>query len=252
MSFLAKNKSCIVITGAESGIGLSMAKIFVSQGHQVIAVGKRQEKLDEAKSLCPQLITVFSDLSIENQRVALMQRITADFPQVNVLINNAAVNRFPAPITQATEQDWEVYKEEINTDLIAPIHLAILFLPHLVQKQNSLIVNVTCETAFVPVAIEPAYSASKAGMHSFTLSLRHQLRDTPVQVIEVIPPLVDTDMLPTRWKDRAISPDEFSKHAVQQLLEDKPEVGYKNEKIFRASRDELDALFNEWNNVHHA
>jgi uncharacterized oxidoreductase len=228
-----------------------MAKLFLSHGHQVIAVGKRQEKLDEAKAMCSELITVLSDISVESQRVSLMQRITSEFPQVNVFINNAAVNRFPAPLTQASDQDWEVYKEEINTDLIAPIHLAILFLPHLVQKEHSLIVNVTCETAFVPVAIEPAYSASKAGLHSFTLSLRHQLKDTPVEVVEFIPPLVDTEMLPQRWKERAISPDEFSKHAVQQLLDGgKPEIGYKNENIFRASRDELDSLFTEWNNVH--
>lgn len=161
MSFLKQTKSSILITGAESGIGFEMAKAFVSQGHQVIAVGRRQEKLDEAKSSIPDLITIYSDLSIENQRVSLMQRVASEFPQISVLVNNAAVNHFPAPMSQATEQDWEKYKEEINTNLIAPIHLSILFLPHLVHKPHAMIVNVTCETAFVPVAVEPAYSASK-------------------------------------------------------------------------------------------
>jgi len=241
------NKSCIVITGAESGIGLEMAKGFMSQGHQVIAVGRRQEKLDQAKSMCSQLVTILCDVSIEEQRVQLMQRLKSEFPQVNVLINNAAVDRQHPPLSQTSDHDWESYKDEINTNLIAPIHLSILFLPHLTQKQHAMIINVTDEKAFVPSAREPAYSASKAGLHSFNLSLRHQLKDTSVVVVEMIPPLVETDLLLPSQKGKGIKPEEFAQHALQQLQEGAIEIGYHNEKIFRGSRDELDRMFDEIN-----
>eukprot|EP01034_Spumella_vulgaris_P041211 gene41211-51014_t len=102
-----QNKSCIVITGGESGIGLELAKGFMSQGHQVIAVGKRQEKLDQAKSCCSQLVTILCDVSIEEQRIQLIQKLSTEFPQVNVLINNAAVDRIPPPLSQTSDHDWE-------------------------------------------------------------------------------------------------------------------------------------------------
>jgi len=242
-----QDKSCIVITGAESGIGLELAKVFISQGHQVIGVGKRQDKLDAAKSQCSQLITVLCDLNIENERVAMVQKLFSDFPQVNVLINNAGVDRFPPPLSQTSDHDWACYKEEIEINLIAPIHLSILFAPHLTQKGNAMIVNVTDEKAFVPSAREPAYSAAKAGLHSFTLSLRHQLKDTPISVVEFIPPVVDTEMLPSHMRGRGIKPDVFAQSAVQQLYENKIEIGYGNEKIFRASREELDKHFEDMN-----
>jgi len=241
------NKSCIVITGGESGIGLELVKGFTSQGHQVIIVGKKQDKLDQAKACCSQLVTILCDVSIEEQRVQLMQRLSSDFPQVNVLINNAAIDRIPPPLSQTSDHDWELYKEEIATNLIAPIHLSILFLPHLTQKPQAMIINVTDEKAFVPCAREPAYSASKAGLHSFTLSLRHQLKDTSVVVVEMIPPLVDTEMLPSSQRGRGIKPELFAQSALKQLGEGAIEIGYENEKVFRASRDELDKLFCEKN-----
>jgi len=173
MSFLktAATKSTILITGGASGIGLALAKRLIALQHTVVVVGRRESQLQLARNECPDIVTIQADISNGTERKTLMLHIAKEFPSFNVLINNAAVNRFPAPLTQATEQDWEVYKEEINTDLIAPIHLAILFLPHLVQKQNSLIVNVTCETAFVPVAIEPAYSAAKGELQSLEFLL---------------------------------------------------------------------------------
>jgi uncharacterized oxidoreductase len=236
-----------VITGGESGIGLELAKGFMSQGHQVIAVGKNQEKLDKAKSCCSQLVTILCDVGIEEQRIQLIQKLSTEFPQVNVLINNAAVDRIPPPLSQTSDHDWELYKEEINTNLIAPIHLSILFLPHLTKMAQAMIINVTDEKAFVPCAREPAYSASKAGLHSFTLSLRHQLKDTSVVVVEFIPPAVDTDLLPASQRERGIKPEVFAQSALQQLSEGAIEIGYQNEKIFRASRDELDKIFLEKN-----
>ncbi len=160
-----QNKSCIVITGGASGIGLELGKGFMSQGHQVIAVDKNQDKLDKAKSCCSQLVTILCDISIEEQRVQLAQRLFTEFPQVNVLLNNAGVDRIPPPLSQTSDHDWEVYKEEIHTNLVAPIHLSVLFLPHLTQKAQAMIINVTDTKAFVPCAREPAYSAAKGKSH---------------------------------------------------------------------------------------
>jgi len=244
-----ENKSCIVITGAESGIGLELSKIFLSQGHIVVGVGKNKDKLDAAMTQCPQLVTILCDIGIEKDRVALVEKLSKDFPQVNVLINNAAVNRFPPSLTEVSDEDWKVFQEELNTDLTAPMHLSTLFVPFLKQKQNAMIVNVTCETAFVPVAKEPIYSVAKAGLHALTLVLRFQLKDASVHVVEMIPPLVDTDMLPSQWKHKAIKADLFAQSAVEQLEQGALEIGYHNEKIFRGDRDTLDGLFREWNHA---
>jgi uncharacterized oxidoreductase len=242
-----QNKSCIVITGGESGIGLELTKGLLSQGHQVIIVGKRQDKLDEAKTELSQVVTILCDISSDVERVNLMQRLSAEYPQVNVLINNAAVNHFPPPLAECTDQEWTRFKEAIDVDLVAPMHLSTLFIPYLIQRENALIVNVTCETAFIPVSREPIYSAAKAGLHALTLILRHQLMGSNVSVVEMIPPLVDTEMLPEKWRARSIKADIFAKSALEQLMDGAIEIGYHNEKIYRSSEEQREKIFNEWN-----
>jgi len=242
-----QNKACIVITGGESGIGLELAKGFMNQGHQVIVVGKKQDKLDELKAECTQIVTILCDIGSDLERVNLMQRLSAEYPQVNVLINNAAVNRFPPPLVNCNNEEWAKFKEEISTDLVAPMHLSTLFIPYLVKRDNALIVNVSCETAFVPVSREPIYSAAKAGLHALTLVLREQLKSTSVGVVEMIPPLVDTDMLPEKWKGRAIKAETFAESALEQLCEGAIEIGYHNEKVYRGTAEEREAILADWN-----
>jgi uncharacterized oxidoreductase len=229
MSFLKsqQNKSCIVITGGESGIGIELAKGFMSE--------------------FAQLVTILCDISSDVERVNLMQRLSVEYPQVNVLINNAAVNHFPSPLVNCTDQEWSQFKEAIEVDLVAPMHLSTLFIPYLIQRDNALIVNVTCETAFVPVSREPIYSAAKAGLHALTLMLRHQLMDSNVSVVEMIPPLVDTEMLPEQWRARSIKADIFVKSALEQLLDSAIEIGYHNEKIYRGSEEQREQIYKEWN-----
>lgn len=247
MSFLNDGKkSTILITGVGSGIGLALAKNLMSLGHRVIGVEKDTNKMPSCKPHCSDC-WVF-DIGIESDRINLVDRIKSQCPDLNVLINNAAVNNFVPPLKDTTEGDWALHKEELNVNLVAPIHLSILLLPHLVSKDNGLVVNVTDVLAFVPAARFPTYCASKAALHSFTMSMRHQLRDTSVKVVELIPPMCDTEMLPADQKGLAIDPNDYAKHAVEQVLKDVPEVGYPgSEKIIRGSRDDLDAQFREWN-----
>jgi uncharacterized oxidoreductase len=247
MSFLnSGKKSTIVITGVGSGIGLALAKNLASLGHKVIGVERDQAKIQGCKAHVSDCWVY--DIGVEADRVNLIERIKSQCPDVNVLINNAGVNNFVPPLKDTTESDWALHKEELNVNLVAPIHLSILLLPHLVSKEHGLIINVTDVLAFVPAARFPTYCATKAALHSFTMSMRHQLRDTSVKVIELIPPMCDTAMLPADQKGQAVDPTEFAKHAVEQVLKDVPEVGFRgSEKIIRGPRDDLDAQFQEWN-----
>ncbi len=162
MSFLVDAiKSSILITGGGSGIGLSLAKQFIALGHEVIAVGRTQSKLDSAKAECPKLITFTADISNEKGRNDLLQRIVNDYPQVNVLVNNAAVIRRPPPLSNVKPKDWSPLLEEININLVGLIHLSLLFLPHLNQKPKAMIVNVSSVVAFTTYASAPIYTVTK-------------------------------------------------------------------------------------------
>lgn len=248
MSFLnAAKKSSVLITGADSGIGFAYAKHLLNLGHEVMSVGRKREKLEEAKMLCPQLITCQLDLADEQQRKKLYNDITAHFPQMNVLINNAGISGYGTAVTDmkdTTEEEWKQMSYEFNTDLVAPIHLSTLFLPHLLSKERALIANVTSLEAFVPSAQEPVYSAAKAGLHSFTKSLRYQLRNTPCDVVEILPPKVATEMLPEEVRATAMKPEEFVQYAMDLMNKGQEEVGYEEtERVLRAGRAELDEMF---------
>eukprot|EP01034_Spumella_vulgaris_P029545 gene29545-36612_t len=241
MSFLGNStqKSTIVITGGATGIGLGLAKALVALGHEVIVGGRRTDKLEAAKAAVPGLKTIQVDVSTDAGRIAFHKQITTQYPDLNVLINNAgAANWLLLP--NATPEDWAKSQVEFATNLAAPIHLAILFLPHLQTKKHSLIANVSSMSAFFPAAQISMYSASKAGLHSFTQSLRFQLKNTSVQVVEIVPPSVATDMNPST---DAVPVDVYAADVIRQLLEGKNvEIGHESDHILRGSRDVLDAM----------
>ncbi len=241
MSFLNNStKSSIVITGGASGIGLSVAKRLVALGHEVIVGGRRAAQLAIAKSEVPGLKTIEVDVSTEAGRIDFHKQILKEYPQVNVLINNAGIANKVSALKDSTDADWNEYKSELAINLEAPIHLAILFLPHLQTKEHSLIANVTSILAFFPLVKGPVYCATKAALHSFTVSLRHQLKDTSVEVFEIIPPAVKTAM---NSMSTAMDVEVYAEDVVAQLVEGKNvEIGYQSEHIIRGSRDGLDAL----------
>jgi uncharacterized oxidoreductase len=140
------------------------------------------------------------------------------------------------------KEEWSYYTQEIAANLEAPIHLAMLFAPYLAQKEEAAILNVTSGLAFTPMAIAPIYSATKAGLHSFTMSLRHQLAGTPVEVIEIAPPAVNTDLGGAGLHTFGVPLNEFADGIFRGLAEGKTEIGYGTSEIaLRMSRDEIDA-----------
>jgi len=175
----------ILITGGASGIGLALAQRFLSAGNTVIICGRREDALLDAKRRFPALHIRTCDVSIPAERVALFEWVVDSFPLLDVLVNNAGVQR--RVDLSASSFDHS----EIAINLEAPIHLCMLFSSYL-SKRNGCIINVTFGLAFSPLAAVPVYSATKAAMHSFTLSLRHQLKS--VRVVELLPPAVNTDL----------------------------------------------------------
>ncbi len=236
----------ILITGGGSGIGLALAKRFLAAESEVILCGRRQQTLETAKRECPKFHTFVCDVSQASERVRLAQRLTSDFPRLNVIINNAGVQNRPPSVLQS--QEWSDTEREIATNLSAPIHLAMLFAPHLAKQKAAAIINVTSGLSFSPLAFMPVYCATKAALHSFTLSLRHQLVNTSVSVIEVVPPAVQTDLGGKGLHDFGVPLEAFADHAVKGIASGELEFGYQlSEKARLASRQELDAIFKGMN-----
>jgi len=231
----------ILITGGSAGIGLAFAERFIKAGNKVIVCGRREEALQQAKEKFPNLVTYVSDLSIEADRIKLFDWITANYPDVNVLVNNAGIQqRFNVLKTDA-KTDWSYFNKEITINMEASIQFSMLFAPYFATKKEATIINVTSGLAFTPMAIAPIYSATKAAMHSFTVSLRHQLTDTSVEVIEVAPPAVNTDLGGAGLHTSGEPLDAFADGIFQGLSEGKVEIGYGSSAIrLRMSRDEVD------------
>ena len=235
----------VLVTGDASGIGLAIAERFLQAGSEVIVCGRRADKLREAKAGRPKLETHVADASSALGRETLLEWITNEFPRTNVLVNNAGIQR---RIRLADAEPWEQSHDEIAINLEAPIHLSRLFIPHLLKQKHAAIINVTSGLSFVPLASVPVYCATKAALHSFTLSLRQQLKDTPIQVIEIIPPAVDTDLGGPGLHTFGVNLNEFADDVMGKIQAGAVEAAYGfAEQVSRASRDELTTIFQRMN-----
>jgi uncharacterized oxidoreductase len=183
----------IFLTGGTSGIGRGLAEAFHSLGNQVIISGRREDRLVEICAANPGMRHFALDVRDPAAIRAVVARVVAEFPSLNCVFNNAGVQRRLEFVPgQALDDDG--LQDEIETNLLGVIRLAAAFVPHLSGRQNAVLVNVSSGLAFVPLARFPVYCASKAAVHSFTLSLRHQLRGSGVKVAELIPPYVATEL----------------------------------------------------------
>lgn len=235
----------ILITGGSSGIGLAFAERFLAAGSEVIICGRREDKLREAQQKHPRLRTRVCDVEQESERESLAEWAVRELPDLDVLFNNAGIQRW---FQFAREPDCAPIKQEIAINLEAPIHLTALLLPHLLDQTPSAIVNVTSGLSFVPLAAVPIYSATKAALHSFTLSLRHQLAKTQTDVIEIIPPAVNTDLGGPGLHATATPLDEFADVAFAALKRGDRQIAYGfSDNASRASREELDQIFARMN-----
>ena len=231
-----------MVTGGATGIGFAIAERFAKAGSRVIVCGRRQDALDAAKKKIAGLETIACDVGRADDRVALAKEAVARFPDLDVLVNNAGIQRRARILDDAAA--WSERQQEIAINLEAPIHLVSLFLPHLRTKSDAAIVNVTSGLAFVPPAFAPVYGATKAAMHSFTLSLRHELsRATKIRVVEIVPPAVNTDLGGKGLHTQGVPLDEFADAVMDRVSKGEDEVGYGfSEKARTASRAELDAI----------
>ncbi len=235
----------VLITGGASGIGFALAERFLHAGSAVIICGRRHDRLRAAQEKQPLLAIRVCDVAQESDRLALCQWAVGEFPALNVLVNNAGIQR---RVALASPEAWEPTHREIAINFEAPVHLATLLLPHLLKQPRPAIVNVTSGLGFVPMARAPIYSATKAALHSFTLSLRQQLSQTPIQVIEVVPPAVNTDLGGAGLHTHGVPLGEFADAAFAQMQGGELEITYGfSQEASRASREQLDAIFNRMN-----
>ncbi len=216
----------ILITGGATGIGLALAKRFSNEGNQVIICGRGEATLQKAKAEEPALITHTCDVSDATSRRAMAEWLRINHPELNVLINNAGIQ---AHRDFTTDPAMESLDQEVAINFTAPIHLIAELLPLLKQQPQAYVVNVSSGLAFSPMADVPVYCATKAAIHSFTLSLRHQLKKTNIRVIEIAPSIVDTGLGGgARSQGTAnrmmVTPEDFAKETFAQLAEGKDEV----------------------------
>jgi len=207
----------ILITGGGSGIGRGLAEALQQLGNQVVIAGRRQTALNETVNANPGMHSAVLDVRDADSVRRFAEEITVRFPTLNVLINNAGIMRaetFPAnSLTDA--------EAIIATNLLGPIRLISAVLPHLGKQTRATIMNVSSGLAFVPMVITPTYCATKAAIHSYTQSLRFQLKKTNIEVLELIPPYVATDLMGGKSDPRAMPLDKYIAE-VMNILKTQP------------------------------
>jgi uncharacterized oxidoreductase len=237
---LSNNK--ILITGGATGIGLGLTERFLQEGNTVIICGRRQSVLKEVAEKHPSVITKVCDLSLKSERTKLYKWIEKHHPDLTVLVNNAGIQNW---MTITDDNFFERTKAEIQTNIEAPLHLTQLCIN---LKSLKTVINVTSGLSFVPLTKVPVYSATKAFFHSFTLSLRHLLKGKNIEVIEMIPPALNTDLGGKGLHDAAPPVSDFIESIFQQMKEGKTELTFGfSEMMVKANPEALQATFNRMN-----
>jgi len=246
----------ILITGGATGIGFALADEFLSQGNEVIICARTGENLQKAKGQLPELHTMKCDVSKEAERKELHEWVISNFPDTNVLINNAGIQRTidlrkgPEDLLRYLQADGG---DEIDINFKAYVYLAAHFIPDFMKRKEAAIMNVSSGLGFVPMASMPVYCATKAAIHSFSISLRHQLKDSPIKIFEIIPPMVNTGLDKGArdrrgLAERGIPPEEVAKATLIGMEKDELEIAVgmaHNIKI--GARDNFEQIFSRMN-----
>jgi len=191
---MEKNKNTVLITGGATGIGYSMAKYFYERNNTIIICGRREDRLKQAEEKLAGIHTFKCDVANPDDRKALFQYVSDNFPEVNILVNNAGIQR-DIDLTKGLDE-LDHGDSEMRINLEAPVYLSGLFTPLLSGKENATIINVSSGLAFMVERASrcPVYCATKAGLHAFSIAQRIQLAPLGIRVVEIIPPMVESEL----------------------------------------------------------
>jgi uncharacterized oxidoreductase len=236
----------ILITGGSSGIGLGLVEEFTSRGSRVLITGRREQELKKVQQNYGSdkvLKYYVSNAGSEDDRIKLFQQSTNDFPDLNVVINNAGIQR-RGDHSKEIAEDWKVRQEEIDINFSGSIHLTSLFISHMLSlptTRPSAIINVTSGLAYVPFSHGPVYSATRAGLHQYTQAIRPLLAETSCRIVELIPPAVKSNLGGSH--DFGEECDVFCKSVVEDFAKGKVEFGFRASEGWRvADRKTLAAV----------
>jgi uncharacterized oxidoreductase len=239
----------ILITGGGSGIGRGLAEAFHAKGNQVVIAGRRKNLLDETVAANPGMKAAVLDIENSETIRTFAEKLKKDFPALNVVIHNAGIMK-PESLKDGAAPDAEAM---VTTNLLGPIRLNAALLPFLLKQPNPVIMTVSSGLAFVPLAMTPTYCATKAAIHSYTQSLRYQLKDTAAQVLELIPPYVQTELMgPRMASDPNAMPLKDFISETMSILENSPnstEICVERVKALRFAEasGQYDAFFENFN-----
>jgi uncharacterized oxidoreductase len=244
--FMKTSGNTVLITGGGSGIGLALTEALVRRGNQVIICGRRRHRLKAVQARMPGVYFRVCDVSKVRSRQALVDWLLSEFRKLNVLVNNAGIQRQVNFLKGP--KDLREADNEMATNLEAPIHLSAQLLPHLRKKKEAAIVNISSGLAFTPLAAVPVYCATKAAVHSWSISLRHQLRNTSVRVFEVAPPMVATGLAGERNRpevgDYVMSAEAVADGVLKALGQNQYEVALGAAANLQAEREALFSAIN--------
>jgi len=223
------SNNTILITGGGSGIGFALAKKFIQLNNRVIICGRNLEKLKTAKQKYPSIEIIQCDVSDDHSVETLVQEILETHPNLNFLVNNAGIMKMwniRRETTNIREQ-----KTEILTNFFGTIQLTQSLIPHLLGQKNSAVLNVSSGLAFVPMPAAPIYNATKAAIHSYSISVRQQLQNTPIKIFEVLPAAIETQMATDMEKIIGIensgpkmSPEKLAELTIKGIKNDTYEI----------------------------
>ena len=243
----------ILITGGGSGIGRALAETLHARGNQIIITGRREAVLKETAAANPGMAWATLDVDDAAAIAAFGVQVVKDHPSLNAVILNAGIMKLED--IKARPFDLATAEATITTNLLGPIRLTAALLPHLTAQPQATIMTVTSGLAFIPLTATPTYNATKAAIHSWTQSLRHQLRDTGVEVLELAPPGVATDLMPGHADNPAYMPLADFTAEVIGLIErgetPRGEILVERVKPLRfAEANGYEAVFEQLNGAH--
>jgi uncharacterized oxidoreductase len=237
----------VFITGGGSGIGRGLAEVLHKRGNQVIISGRRKGHLAETIKANPGMQSVELDVRDPASIAAVAKKLIQDYPKLNVLINNAGIM---LPDNAAGQVDEVVLVPTITTNLLGPIRMTSALIEHFKKQPQATVINVTSGLAFVPLAMTAVYSATKAALHSYSMSMRYKLKGTSVKVLELAPPWVRTDLMNSKEAAQAMPLDEFINETMNALGTDSDEVLVERVKILRNNPGPGEAAFvNQFNDM---